>query len=268
MSPAAITIGVDQAIDLGPIDLPWHGLMTVAGIIVAAALAWRLGGERDLDRERILDLVLVTAIAGIIGSRILYLIEQDPGALGDPGEWLGNEGFSFYGALILGPLAAYVYMRRAGLGLTYLDALAAGFPLGIAVGRIGDILIGEHYGPPSDLPWAIAYSNPEANVPSPDVAYHPGALYESVLGLLIFAFLWPLRRRFKTAGVLFATAVALYAAGRFAIFFLRSDSDDLALGLSNSQWISLGVLVAALALAWWLDRRAGGRARRAAADAA
>jgi phosphatidylglycerol:prolipoprotein diacylglycerol transferase len=261
MSVATITIGVDQTLDLGPVELPWHGLMTAVGILVAAAVAWRFAGERNLERERIFDLVAVTVLAGMIGSRVLYLVEQDPGALVRPADWLGSEGFSFYGALIAGPLAAYIYMRRAGIGLAYLDALALGFGLGIAVGRIGDVLIGEHFGPASDLPWAIAYSNPEANVPSHDVAYHPGALYEALLGLAMFAVLWPLRGRFKTPGVLFAVVVAAYSAGRFAIFFVRSDSDDFALGLSNSQWLSLGLLVvAAIALALWLGRRSDARA--------
>jgi phosphatidylglycerol:prolipoprotein diacylglycerol transferase len=255
VSPATINIDVDAVLDLGPVSLPWHGLMTAIGIVLAAALASRFGAERGLDRERIFDLALVTALAGILGARVLYLIEQDPGALVDPERWLGSEGFSFYGAVVLGPLAAYIYMRRAGIGLVYLDALAAGFGLGLAVGRIGDILIGEHHGPPSQLPWAISYSNPEANVPSPDVAYHPGALYEALLGLAIFALIWPLRGRFRIPGLLFAAVVGLYGLGRFGIFFLRSDSDDLALGLSNSQWLSLAVLAGAVALAWWLWRR-------------
>jgi phosphatidylglycerol:prolipoprotein diacylglycerol transferase len=253
---ATLNINVDPALDLGPISLPWHGLMTVVGIFVAGAVAWRYATERELGRERVFDLVLVTAIAGMVGARLLYLIEHDPAALLDPGDWLGSEGFSFYGAVILGPLAAYIYMRWAGIGLAYLDALASGFGLGLAVGRVGDILIGEHFGPPSQLPWAISYSHPEAHVPSPDVAYHPGALYEAFLGLAVFAVLWPLRDRLRAPGLMFVSVVGLYAAGRFAIFFVRSDSDELAWGLSNSQWLSLAIVAGAVALVWWLRRRA------------
>jgi phosphatidylglycerol:prolipoprotein diacylglycerol transferase len=263
---ATLNINVDPALDVGPISLPWHGLMTAVGIFVAGAVAWRYAAERELERERVFDLVLVTAIAGMVGARVLYLIEHDPGALLDPGEWLGTEGFSFYGAVILGPLAAYIYMRRVGIGLAYLDALASGFGLGLAVGRVGDILIGEHFGPPSQLPWAISYSHPEAHVPSPDVAYHPGAVYEALLGLAVFAVLWPLRHRLRTPGLMFASVVGLYAAGRFAIFFVRSDSDELAWGLTNSQWLSLALLIVAIALAWWLTRRMPESAPRTEAE--
>lgn len=254
MSIAAITIDVDPSIHVGPLSLPWHGLTTALGIVIAAALAYRIAGERDLERERILDLTGIIVLAGFVGAKVLYLIEA--GTLGDPDTWLESQGYSFYGALVLGPAAGAIYLWRTGSGLGYLDALAAGFPLGMAFGRIGDILIGEHHGPPSTLPWAIRYTNPEADVPDPDVAYQPGALYESLISLAIFAVIWPLRRRFRSPGLLFATVVGLYAVGRFAIFFVRSDSDELALGLANSQWISLALVAASGCLAYWCWRRA------------
>jgi phosphatidylglycerol:prolipoprotein diacylglycerol transferase len=62
-----------------------------------------------------------------------------------------------------------VYLWRTRLSLRYLDALAAGFPLGMAVGRIDDVISGEHYGPPTTLPWAFRYLNPMAEVPSTQV---------------------------------------------------------------------------------------------------
>ena len=65
-------------------------------------------------------------------------------------------------------MALYLGWRR--LGLRYLDALAAGFPLGMAIGRIGDVINGEHYGPVSDLPWAIRNTHPDADVPSNELA--------------------------------------------------------------------------------------------------
>ncbi len=140
--------------------------------------------------------------------------------------------------------------------MAYLDALAVGFGMAMAVGRIGDVISGEHYGPESTLPWAIQYSDPDAEVPSVDAAYHPGGLYESLVGLVIFAVIWPLRKYFRTPGVLFATVIGLYSLGRFLIFFVRSDSDQLALGLSNSQWISLVLIAAAVAAVAVLRKRA------------
>lgn len=253
---AVITIPLDPSLRIGPIELAWHGLMTAVGILIGAVFALRYASERGLSRDRIYELVLVVAIAGFVGARVLYLVEHDVGSLLSPDEWFSNRGYSFYGALVAGPLAVAAYLRIVGAGIGYLDALAAGFGLAMAVGRIGDVISGEHYGPQSTLPWAIQYSDPDAEVPSTDAAYHPGGLYESLVGLVIFAVIWPLRDRFKTPGVLFLTVVALYSLGRFLIFFVRSDSDQLALGLSNSQWISLALLCLAVgAIAWLRVRR-------------
>jgi len=240
---AAITIGIDPEIHLGPLMVTWHGLMTVVGIVAGTWLATVYARERGLETERILDLALIVGIAGMVGARLFYLAEQ--GDLLNPSEWLGRNGFSFYGAMILAAVAAAIYMRRRGLGLRYLDAAAAGLPLGILVGRFGDLVNGEHYGPPSDLPWAVRNSHPNADTPNPDVAYHSGGLYEMLLGLLILAVVWPLRHRFKRPGMLLWTVVAMYSAARFAMFFYRGDSEAVALGLNSAQWTSAALLLVA-----------------------
>ena len=251
-SPAVITISIAPELDLGPLSISWHGLFIALGILVAFAFSTRFGRERGLDENRLLTLVTIVVLAGIVGARALFLLEH--GDLLRPAEWAGTTGFSFYGALVGGAGAGLLYARAAGAGLIYVDALAAGFGLGMTVGRIGDILIGEHFGQASDLPWAIRYSNPDAMVPSTEIAYHPGALYEALVGLLIFALIWPRRDRFRHPGTLLAAVVALYSLGRFVIFFWRVDSDAVVGGLDGAQLISLGLL-AASAVALWMLRR-------------
>ncbi len=252
-----ITLEIDPMLRLGPLTLAWHGVTTAAGVALAAAVAWRWAERRGLDREEVVNLTIVAVLAGIVGARLLYLAEQQPGDLLRPNEWLGGRGFSLYGAMVLGALAAGAYARRRGLGLRHLDALAAGFPLGMAVGRLGDVVNGEHYGPPSDLPWAIRYSHPGADVPSGAVAYHPGGLYEVVLALVIAPLVWWVARRARRPGLVLWAAIGLYAAGRFGMFFYRSDSETLAAGLNAAQWVSLLLVVTALAGAWWSSRLGG-----------
>lgn len=259
--PSTITIGIDPYIELGPVTLAWHGLTIALGILVAAWLASRCLREWELDPEEVYPLAAVTAVAGMVGARAFFLLENEPSALVAPGEWLGTNGFSFYGAILAGVPAAALYLRRRELTVRYLDALAAGFPPGMAVGRIGDVINGEHYGPPSDLPWAVRNSHPEADVPSNEIAYHSGGLYEVVLGLAMFAVVWPLRNRLTAPGALLCAVVGLYAAGRFAMFFARSDSENLLLGLSGAQWTSVGLLVLAAALGSSATRRASSGAR-------
>lgn len=254
---AVITIDVDPFIQLGPIEIAWHGLMTAAGIVVAAYIAIRYAKRNGLDPDVLLNAVIWAALAGVVGARFLYLAEKDAGALLAPGEWFGNEGFSVYGGMIAGATAAALVFRRQHLGLRYLDALAFGFPFGMAVGRIGDLINGEHYGAPSDLPWAIRYVHPDADVPSGQIAYHPGGLYEIVLGLLVGMAVLMLYRRLRKPGQLFFTVVGLYAAGRFVMFFYRVDSESLVLGLDTSQWISIAITLACAIGFWRVSRSAG-----------
>ena len=254
---AVITLPTSDRFDVGFLEIPWHGLLTAIGIIAAAFFALRYARERELNEDRLFSLIFIIVVAGMVGARLFYLAEQDPGALVRPGDWLGTNGFSFYGAILASIPAALLYLRNDASGLSLLDAAASGFGLGMAIGRIGDVLIGEHLGDVSDLPWAIQYTNAGALAPSQDLAYQPGPLYESILGLLIFMVVWPRRDRFTSPGTLLAVVIGGYAVGRFVLFFFRNDSDDLLLGLSNAQVTSLLVALVAFSAAAWLRRREG-----------
>ncbi len=248
-----IEIGIDPMIELGPITLAWHGITIAVGIIVGGVVAARHARELRLDVDRLSTIGLLLVAFGIVGARILYLIES--GEIADPGEWFGTRGFSLNGGVVLVAVAIAVYIRRAGLSLRYLDAVAVGFALGLAIGRIGDVINGEHYGPPSSFFLAVRNSHPEADTPDPTLAFHSGGLYEVLLGTAIFALLWPLRHRFRRPTMLLWAVVALYAAGRFVESFFRLDSAELALGLSGPQWTSVVLIVVAGLGTLWARRR-------------
>lgn len=238
-----ITIGIDPTIELGPVTLTWHGLTIAIGLVVGMLLARREARRRKLALEPLDAIALVLILAAMAGARIFYLAEK--GLLLEPSEWLGTTGFTFYGGFIGAALAVGIYTWRRKLSLYYLDAIAVAVPLGIAVGRIGDVINGEHYGPPTNSIFGVRNTHPEALTPSTDIAYHSGGLYEVLLGLLIFAVVWPLRHRIKTPTALGWLVVGLLALGRFLEFFFRSDSATIALGLATAQWTSLLILVVA-----------------------
>jgi len=186
---------------------------------------------------------MIVAVAGLVGGKLFYIVEK--GQLLQPGEWIDGRGFTFNGGLILAAVAIAVYLRRRRLPLAYLDVVAVGFPLGVAIGRVGDVINGEHYGDPSNWLLAVRNTHPDADVPSSMVAYHSGGLYEVLLGAAIFAVTWTLRDRLRRPLMMVWLVIGLFAAGRFAEFFFRSDSDTVALGLNSAQLTSLAMLVGA-----------------------
>jgi phosphatidylglycerol:prolipoprotein diacylglycerol transferase len=241
-----MTIGLPPEIDLGVVTIAWHGLLTAVGLILGMFLAERIARLRSLDPAPVLGLTVVLAVAGLAGARLFYLAQEDPGRLIQP--WTGgSQGFAFYGALIAGVPAAAVYLRVTGRPvLAYLDVLALAFPAGMAVGRVGDLINGEHYGPPTDLPWGVTYTDPASHAPETGVAYHSGALYEiaavSVLAVVAILF----ARRLPRPGDALWLLLGAYSAARFVIFFWVRDVDVVGLGLRQAQWTSLALIGVAL----------------------
>ena len=112
---------------------------------------------------------------------------------------------------------------------------------GLAIGRLGDIINGEHYAKASDLPWAVTYSHPDSPGFFRD-PQHPAVIYEMmgdlvILGILAFA--WRMKLK---PGVIFCLGFILYAIMRFFVSFLRLDSKEPLLGLSTPQLVSLLVI--------------------------
>ena len=242
---ATITIGIDPTIELGPLTLAWHGLTIAIGIMVGGLVAGHRARRRGLETEPLQVMAIILVVSALVGSRIFYLAEH--GQLLEPSKWLGTHGFTFYGGLIAAALAIGAYVIRNRLSSAYLDAIAFGLPLGIAVGRIGDVINGEHYGPETTFFLGVRNSHPEADVPSHAVAYHSGGLYEVIIGAIVFAIVVALRHRIRRPTMMIWVVLGLLAAGRFIEFFARSDSATTALGLETAQWTSLFLIAFALA---------------------
>ncbi len=238
--PAVITIGIDPNIHLGPITLAWHGVTIAIGVAIGALVAGRLARARGLESDPLYAIAGLLVLGGIVGGRLFYVLEHG-GAL------LGTRGFTFDGGMILAAILVAGYVWRSGLSGAYLDVVAVGLPLGVAIGRIGDVINGEHYGPQSNFFLAVRNSHPDALTPNPALAYQNGGLYEVLLGLAVFVVMWSVRNRARHPGDLAWLVLGLLAFGRFFEFFARSDSPGLALGLDNAQWTSIALLVVVVA---------------------
>ena len=138
--------------------------------------------------------------------------------------------------------------------------------IGLTVGRIGDIINGEHHGTPTNLPWGVEYVN-QNTLGEPGKVVHPEVAYEMVLCLLILGAILPFHQRLKARlpdGVLGLIYFGVYAAGRFFLSYLRTDP-SVFLGLRQAQLASalmVGVAVIAIPI---LLRRAGAGAAQAPA---
>lgn len=253
-----IGINIDPTItELAGFELAWHGLTTAFAIFAGLWLAIRLAAQRHLDLDETYTIGLFVIVGGIIGARTLFVLENWSRFEGNFGEVFAiNEGgISIYGALVGGMVLGFAYMALHRSGMPVLrttDVAAAGAILGMAIGRIGDLINGEHLARPSDLPWAVRYLHPES--PSFGLpAQHPAVAYEMFGDLLILGLLLVLLR-LRGAGWAFFTWLLAYGILRFAVSFLRDD-DLVVIGLRMAQIIALGGIAAGVAGLAWLAYR-------------
>lgn len=254
MSLSVITIKIAPTFQLGPVTLAWHGLTIAIGILIGGLLARHVARSWGLSDDPLYVFGVLVVLGGLIGGRLFYLIERDPVGLFQASKLFSGYGYTFDGGVILSAVLIAAYVWRQKLSLRYLDAAAVGLTLGVAIGRIGDVINGEHYGARSNFFLAVRNANPEAKTPNPHLAYQNGGLYEMLLAAGILAITWPLRNRLPRPTDAMWLVLGLFAVGRFLEFFLRSDSPQLALGLNNAQWTSLALLIVVV-IGWALTRR-------------
>jgi len=268
--PLTIIIDLDpNIIRLGPLLITWHGVFSVLGIIAAARLGFWL-----LERNGVElkggggDGLAWMVIVGLIGARLLYVWENF--RIFANGQILRmfaltEGGISQWGGLFGAMLGAFIWARRSKF--SYWKMVDAGGPaamIGLAIGRIGDVINGEHHGTPTTLPWGVEYVNPNT-LGEPGRIVHPEVAYEMVLCLAILAAILPFHERLKKRlpdGALGLIYFGIYAAGRFLLSFMRTDP-SVFLGLRQAQIASALMVAAALILVPVLFRRAA----RAAAPA-
>jgi len=222
------------------------------GILVGVWITTRETTRKGLSVEPVLDLILWIAASGLVGARLLYVLDRWPVFAAKPLQILAihTGGLSIMGALLGGGLTAAVLARRKGLPVRrFFDAAAPGIVLGQAIGRFGCLVTGDTVGRATNGSWGVVYQNPGARVPQLGVAYQPAFFYEQLWDLLVFAILWRLRKRITADGQIFALYLGLYAVGKFAITFVRLDLVYV-WGLQQSHFVALGLL--ALAIGWGL----------------
>lgn len=220
------------------IDVQSYGVSKAAAALVAAWLLGRAFERRGLKKDSAHALVLWATVWGFVGAKVYYLLEQYPAITMHD---LGGMGFTWYGGLVGGVIAALVVIRRHRLPVDVV-AGAVAVPLTVAygIGRLGCFVSGDGtYGRPTDLPWGMAFPS---GVVATDVPVHPTPLYEAILAAVIAAVLVVLVRRWAPLAV-FGAYLGLSGLSRFLVEFLRIN-DPVVLGLTQPQlWALVSIAV-------------------------
>jgi phosphatidylglycerol:prolipoprotein diacylglycerol transferase len=230
---------------LGPLTIYSYGLMMAVAFLTAGYLTSKEFTRKGFDGELASSMVLWAAVGGLIGARLLAIVDDWSGFVSDPLHSIfSGSGFVWYGGLIGGFIAVSWTIRQHQLPwLQAVDCIAPGLTLAHGIGRIGCQLAGDgDWGSETTLPWGMAYPNAIVGWPyPPGVRVHPAPLYELLAYTLIFAVLWLIRKRPYPDGTIFWLYLILAPAARFLIEFVRINPPGF-LGLTQSQFISLGLM--------------------------
>lgn len=224
-----IDINIDPTMaEFGPFTLTWHGFFTAVGIIAGVSLSVWLAKKDGIPPEVAQEIALVGVPAAIIGARLFFVAEHWDQFSDNPAKivtGITEGGITLYGALLGGVLAGVLYgwYHKWPLAIG-LDAAAPGMLLGQGIGRIGDLINGEHHADASSLPWAFRYTNPNT-LGELGKSVHPVAGGYELLGdfLIMFLLLLVVRRYSRVPGWVFCAYMALYGVMRFFFSYFRTD---------------------------------------------
>lgn len=248
-----------KVISFGNFFLPTYGILVALGFLAAIAIVTRLARREGLDIERVTNLAVYCALAGLAGAKLLMFALDFDFYWRNPGnifslDTLLSAGV-YYGGF-LGALGfAWIYMKRQGLPwLKTADIFAPGVALGHAIGRLGCFAAGCCWGSLCPRPWAVTFTNPDAHeltgVPL-GIPLHPAQLYEFAATALVAAWLYRRSLRTHRPGLIFGQYLLLYSTARFALEFFRHHQEDFPLAilpLTSTQWIAFALAAAGAAL--------------------
>ena len=277
-----IEIDIAPNLFTGALSISWHGFFSFIAIGTAVLLVGRWAPLRGVDPDAIYSIAIWAIIGGFIGARLVHVIDSwdfyGQNLMRIPAIWSGGIGVwggvlgGFIGGLTSVLVDNYLRRRRLERARSRGNAPAVAqnqpLPFGViadltapallivqTIGRLGDIVNGEHCAKATDWFIGFIWTNPGTLAETARYcnngvsnAVHPAIIYEMAWNMLALAIIWNLRGRLKPDGMLFALYLALYAIGRFVISFSRIEDQVWALGLLQAQYIALVVLALAVPL--------------------
>ncbi|MGH7886111.1 MAG: prolipoprotein diacylglyceryl transferase [Thermodesulfobacteriota bacterium] len=229
---------------IGTFSVSSFGLMVALAFLAAYWISQKECQRKGISIDLHGNFFLAAMIGGIAGAKLLYIFENIGFSdfVSNPVQHIfARGGLTFYGGLIGATLLSYIVIKREGGSFLKVgDAIAPSLALAYSIGRIGCLLVGDDYGIPSDLPWALSFPD---GLPPTNVAVHPTQIYETIIMFIVFVFLWKIRKKNETYGWLFSIYLILAGLERFFIEFIRNTTDSPIPGLSVAQITALLLIV-------------------------
>ena len=237
--------------NFGPIGIHSYGLMLATAFITSVFVIQHELKRRGFVSDVAATIVIVAAFGGIVGAKIYAALLDGEITLE---ELFSTSGLVWYGGFIGGCLGVFIVVHLSpNPTLATIDIIGPTLLLGYGIGRIGCLLAGDgDYGPPSDLPWAMAF--PNGTVPT-DVPVHPTPIYETLISFTFFGILWSQRRKLEVVpGVLFGASLILLGVERFFAEFWRITPRVWG-WMTGAQFFSIIAFIVGIIIIFWARSR-------------
>ena len=236
----------------GSFSLSWHGLLSFVGVAAAIWMVGRAAIKENLDQDMVYNTAIFGIVGGIVGARLVHVFDNWDVYGGDPGRIIAiwNGGIGLWGGILGGSIAGalYAYFKKAPVG-KLMDIAAPAMFVGQSLGRIGDIINGEHWSRALDAGWGWYFTHPSSPgragadrfFGNPERAVHPTVVYEIIWNMIGLFVITRLKGKLKPTGAIWMVYLTWYSVGRFAIQYLRLD-DVKFWGLQQAHLIAIILL--------------------------
>ena len=223
-----------------------YGFFLAIGFLLGLWRMKKIAPKYEFSYNAITDLAIYSLIAGVLGSRLLYVLSNLSSYSFKDVFAFWNGGLSFHGGIIAGIITAYIFARKNKYNFfNVLDILVPSVCIGYAFTRIGCFLNGCCYGVPSHMPWAVKMLTPHGLE-----MCQPVQLYASFISIVMFFILRSLEFKNPIPGFVFTWYILLYGLYRFGIEYLRyhESSDYVFTNITGGQVLSLIMIISAVTL--------------------
>ncbi len=247
---------------IGSFYLPTYGVLVASGVLIGLWISVRNSEKQGINGDDAWNLGILVVLAGIIGAKILYIINDWSSYANNWREIFSlntlQAGGVFSGGLIAALLVGVWYMRRHRMpALRTLDGIAPGVAFGHVLGRFGCFSAGCCYGKPTSHFWGVTFTNQLAHDVSGTPlgnSIEPTQLIEAAAEFFNFLLLMWLLKRKRFDGQIWGTFMILYGFERYFIEFLRDDpgrGEVFGGIMTGTQLISICLVIGG-GLIWWL----------------